>query len=153
VSTRHGIVAAKVARRLREWAPEDGDYIDCAVMAASFPSIPSNTWAAALIGEGTSKVAVKRLPLEGRIRSFRSVVLVRSLREWLEHYNPDKSQTIERLIEDLTAAHQKYTQHRADMKAEGKLRHGWTTREKKPPKAKPAKPLKVTSKDVFGVWG
>jgi hypothetical protein len=153
VSTTRGAIAAKVYRRLQQWTPEDGEYVDLAVMVAALPMVSPNSWSASLIGEGVKYAAVKRLPLEGRIRASRSVVLVRSLREWLEHYNPDKSQTVERLLEDLTSAQKHHTQHRADMKAEGKLRHGWKTREKQPPKAKPAKPLKVTSKDVFGVWG
>lgn len=152
MSTRQGTIAAKVERRLQQWSPQDGDYIDLAVMVKALPMVSPNVWASSLIGEGVRNAAVKRLPLEGRMRIGRSVVLVRSLREWLGHYNPDKSQTIERLIEDLTAAHKRHTQHRADMKAEGKLRNGWKTREKKPPKPKAAKPLTVTSNDVFRAW-
>jgi hypothetical protein len=133
--------------------PEDGEYIDLAVIVAAFPMIPSTVWTSLLIGEGASKPNVKRLPLEGRIRIARAVVLVRSLRGWLDHYNPNKQQTIDGLVDDLRAAHQSHAQHRADMKAEGKLKHGWKTWEKKPPKPKAAKPLVVTSNDVFRAWG
>ena len=148
----HGILRNKVERRLQWWKPEDGAWIDIVALINAFPDISRNIWLASLIGSkvGYESSPVKRLPLEGRKYRTRTVVLVRSLKDWLHHYNPGKEETVNKLVDDLLTDSMSYQTYLKDLSTQTRLKSG-VKREKKE-KEKTEKVGKITSREVFNVW-
>jgi hypothetical protein len=79
------------------------------------------------------------------------VVLVRSLRDWLHHYNPGKEATVNKLVDDLLTDSMSYQTYLKDLRTQTRLKSG-VKREKKE-KEKTEKIGKITSREVFNVWG
>jgi hypothetical protein len=106
-------------RTLKYHTPEDGDCIDLVAFPKVFPTINIKFWELCLLGCGAQARthAVKRLPLRGRLKKpdlggpCRIVVLSSSLREWLEHYNPDNKKSVDEIMDALTKAHRKHAQY------------------------------------------
>ena len=148
----HKILSNKAERRLQWWKPEDGAWIDIVSLINAFPDISSNIWLASLIGSkvGWEQSQVKRLPLEGRKYRTRTVVLVRSLRDWLHHYNPGKEAIVNKLVDDLLTDSMSYQTYLKDLRTQTRLKSG-VKREKKE-KEKTEKIGKITSREVFNVW-
>lgn len=150
---RH-LVFKKLARTLRPWCEEDGEFIH---LKALKEAMPNHRWDLYLLGETASNRPdriMRTQPLLGRNHSHqRVVVLMSSMRKWLTHYNTDKPETVEAMLSDLRQADHRY---RARLKM---LRAGDKARSEKPgvkPKPKPqderpAK-VKVTSNELFKVW-
>lgn len=142
-----------IKRQLVPWQESDGEYIH---LAALMQALPGHRWDLYLIGttgSGSNKKPAKVLPILGRTRIQAVVVLLSSMRDWLTHYNPDKPAVVESMINDLRESESDYMANLTAIRAEVRAKSGEKLgRKPSPPKPKQAKPLKVTSKEVFGVW-
>lgn len=142
-----------IESKLTPWQESDGEHIH---LAALRQALPGHRWDLYLIGTtgaGSNKKPAKVLPILGRMRINAVVVLLSSMRDWLTHYNPNKPAVVESMIEDLRQSERDYLANLNLIRAEVRLKSGETPgRKPSPPKPKQAKPLKVTSKEVFGVW-
>jgi hypothetical protein len=138
-------------KQLPRYQPEEGDTIDIVAFKYVLPSVNLSFWESSLLGCGAGGRgrAVKRKPLKGRIKygkpgSYRVVILVDSLREWLAEYNPDKAQTVDEIILGLQKVSAKYDRYLASLKKQTMLKSGtsWGKQPGIAPKEK-AKPTLV----------
>lgn len=144
-------------RTLAKYEPEDGEYIDLTAFFQVFPTVSKKFWESSLLGCGTGGRThkVKRLPLLGRKRAnggkWRVVVLVHSLREWLQHYNPDKERSVELLVEELQKASRRHEAKLRMIRLEvrTKTRLGAIAK----PKTKTAHPLSNLDFSAMKAWG
>lgn len=150
--TASKVLSNKIERRLSWWKEEDGTWIDLVSLMRAFPDISPNFWKASLIGSkvGDERTAVKRQPLEGKKYRTRTVILTRSLRAWLYHYNPGKEEYVDKLVEDLEKDSNSYQEYLKDISREVKLKSG--IKRPRKDKVKEEKTGKITSREVFNVW-
>jgi hypothetical protein len=151
--TASKVLSNKIKRRLSWWKEEDGTWIDLVTLMRAFPDISPNFWKASLIGSkvGDERATVKRLPLEGKKYRTRTVILTRSLRAWLYHYNPNKQEYVDKLVNDLEKDSNAYQEYLKDISREVKLKSGLKRPRKE--KVKEEKTGKITSREVFKIWG
>ena len=71
--------------------------------------------------------------------------------DWLHHYNPGKEEAVNKLVNDLLTDSMSYQTYLKDLGIENRLKSG-VKREKKE-KEKTEKIGKITSREVFTVWG
>jgi hypothetical protein len=152
--------SAALDRTLAKYEPEDGEYIDLAAMSQVFPMTSQRFWESSLLGCGTGGLShqVKRLPLLGRRRTtngkHRIVVLVNSLRTWLEHYNPDRGREVEALIDELRKASKLNEQRRRRISLEAKLKNPLGKRARQHGEQTPsAHPLDKLDFSAMRAWG
>jgi hypothetical protein len=138
-------------KQLPRYQPEEGDTIDIVAFKYVLPSVNLSFWESSLLGCGVGgrHVAVKRKPLKGRLKygkpgSYRVVILVDSLRDWLTEYNPDNTQTVDEIIEQLQKVSDKHDRYLANLKKQAMLKNGtsWGKQPGIAPKEK-AKPTLV----------
>lgn len=148
-----------LVKHLPRYQPEDGDTIDIVAFKYVIPSVNLSFWESSLLGCGAGGRGrvVKRKPLKGRIKygkpgSYRVVILVDSLREWLAEYNPDKAQTVDEIILGLQKVSAKYDRYLASLKKETILKNGTSLGGKKggTPKQEEPPPLVFDTKSVAG---
>lgn len=144
-----------IEKQLLPWEPSDGPYIH---LAALRQALPGYRWDLYLIGitAGHMPLRHRTKPLLGRLKRNAAVVLMSSLADWLAHYNPTNQAGVEQMLEDLRKAERRYVKKLELIRAEVQLKHGETLGRKpaeKPAKAKPQPRLKVTSNELFKVWG
>lgn len=148
-----GTLNNKLKRRLQSWEPVDGDCVHLVVLKTVLPNYGENFWMSCLIGSSASLEtrSIKRLPLQGRFKARRIVVLMSSLSAWLAHYNPDKPQTVAALMAELVKAEAVYLQllHRRHLEYLSKYAEPPKVRVRKAPA--PRK-LKVADASLFSVW-
>lgn len=123
-----------IEKTLSYYRPEDGPYIDLVAFGKVIPFVKLHFWESCLLGCGVASrsVKTKRLPLLGRLKtkdsgtrgSMRVVVLSSSLREWLEHYNPDKERSVDSLMEELESVSRRYEQYLRYLHLKDKVRNG-----------------------------
>jgi len=142
-----------IERELLTWQVDDGEYIH---LAALRQALPGFRWDLYLVGEtAASRPKVMRTkPLLGRLRQNATVVLMSSMREWLDHYNADRPEAVAGMLDDLRAAEREYMAKLRLIRAEVRAKSGEHIGRKPQPKqaTKSTKPLKVTSGELFRVW-
>lgn len=139
-----------IEKELSKWQIDDGEYIH---LAALKQALPKFRWDLYLVGITTSNRKIYRTkPLLGRLRRNAVVVLMSSMRDWLIHYNPGKPEVVAAMLDDLRLAEREYMAKLNMIRAEVKAKSGCVPGPKKKEKQKFAKPLKVTSNEIFGAW-
>lgn len=144
-----------IEKELVTWQVSDGPYIH---LAALLQAMPGFRWDLYLVGHTAAAKSkpFRTQPLLGRVRRGAVVVLMSSLRDWLTHYNPDAHGQVEQFLDDLAKAERRYLAKLNLIRAEGRLKNGEVLGRKpapKPPKKPAQPPLKVTSNELFKVWG
>lgn len=145
-------------RQLLHYKPEDGEYVDTAVLIKTFHFLPKNFWASCMLGCGVGgqSVKVKRLPLRGRFRFLggkpRVVVLVSSLREWFLHYNPGREDSAERLIDGLIRRTKKYEEYLRAIRLENMIKNETSPGRKPQPKKKVPAVSKKIDWSISSAW-
>ena len=120
-------------KNLSKYQPDDGDAIDLIAFKYVIPSVKISFWESALLGCGVGgrHIAVKRKPLKGRMKfrggiSYRVVVLVDGLQDWLDEYNPDQTQSVDQIIAELKKVSDKYDRYLLHLKKQNMIRNGTT---------------------------
>jgi len=146
-------------KHLLKYQPEDGDTIDIVAFKYVLPSVNNSFWESSLLGCGAGGRgrAVKRKPLKGRLKygrnsTYRVVVLVNSLRDWLPEYSPDQTQTVDEIIAKLQRVSDKYDRYLAHLRKIDMLKNGTSLGGKKgrTPKQEEPPPLVFDTKSVAG---
>jgi len=144
-----------IEKELLTWQVNDGPYIH---LVALKQALPGFRWDLYLIGITAScrPKQARTLPLLGRTRRGAVVVLMSSLRAWLTHYNPSAPELVEQMLEDLAKAERQYLARLNLIRAEVRAKSGDAPGRKptpKPPKPPAQTRPKVTSTELFKVWG
>ena len=152
--------ASMLDRTLAKYQPEDGEHIDLSALNAVLPMMSHRSWASALLGCGAGGRThkIKRLPLLGRRYpsngKWRVVVLVDSLRIWLEHHNPDKERSVEAIIEEMRKTTKRHEQKRRMLRIEARLKNPLGPVAKHHGEKTPsAHPLDKMDLSAMGAWG
>ena len=128
-------------RVLQMYSPEDGEYVDIVVMAKVFPTIHIDFWKRCILGlaAGDRAKPIKRLPLRGRKKtpfsggSIRTVILMSSLEQWLQHYNPAQEKTVQEITDSLRKYQRQHDRKLHQLMALRILKRGHKLHGKKPP--------------------
>lgn len=145
------VTTKSTVNELPEWCPEDGAFVDITVITALLPQATVTGWSSFSEGEHGLKRMVKKIPVEGRSRMGHTVILLHSIQVWLRHYNPNNDTIVETLVEEMLEEQKEMRKKKVPETSSNNIKHEWQPKLKE--KAIGGKPLKVTNKDLFAVWG